>query len=169
METWCRANVNSTDSIITDKYIVPGSAVLRDEYWDTSDDTATHNAVFFDAGICPAGEQDIIRDEYLNLATREVAGSDLAIYYDLYTNYGDFKITLASSVTDKFEQEPIEKFTVIADAINNGELPAFLALEGYGDLLGLESTGTDQKDTLKVSYRNGDWGLSLIHISEPRD
>ena len=40
METWCRANVNSTDSIITDKYIVPGSAVLRDKYWDTSDDTA---------------------------------------------------------------------------------------------------------------------------------
>lgn len=161
METWCRANVNSTDSIVTDKYIVPGSAVLRDKYWDTSDDTATHNSFFFEAGICPAGEQDIIRDEYLNLATREVAGSDLAVYYDLYTSYGDFKITLASSVTDKFEQEPIEKFTVVSDAINNGELPAFLALEGYGDLLGLESTGTDQKDTLKVSYRNGDWGGTL--------
>ena len=34
-------------------------------------------------------------------------------------------------------------------------------LEGYGDLRNNENIGTDQKDTLKVNYRNGDWGASL--------
>ncbi len=161
METWCRANVNSTDSIVTDKYIVEGSAILRDKYWDTSDDTATHNAVFLEAGVCPAGEQDIIRDEYLNLATREVAGKDFAIYYDLDTGIGEFKFTLATSITDTFEQEPIERFNIISSAIASGELPAFLSLEGYGDILALDTTGTDEKNTLRVNYRRGDWGGSV--------
>ena len=171
LETWCTANVNSTDSIITDKYIVPGSAVLRDAYWGTSDDTDAHNQAFLDAGICPAGEQDIIRDEYLNLATREVEGTDIVIYYDLETSLGDFNFTFASSSTDKFYQTPIARFTEISDAITSGELPPFLALEGYGDLLGLETTGTDQKDTLKINYRRGDWGgsLSALRLGELYD
>jgi len=171
METWCKANVNSTDSIITDKYIVEGSSVLRDRYWGSSDDTAAHNAVFLEAGICPTGEQDIIRDEYLNLATRTVEGTDIAIYYDLDTSIGDFKITFASSITDKFEQEPIERFNIISEAVASGELPAYIALEGYGDLLGLETTGTDQKDSLRINYRRGDWGgsLSALRLGELYD
>ena len=36
------------------------------------------------------------------------------------------------------------------------------SITGYGDLRNNENTGTDQKDTLKVNYRNGDWGASLI-------
>ena len=103
METWCKANVNSTDAE-TGKYIIEGSSVLRDGYWGTGDDTDTHNTVFLNAGICPAGEQDVIRDEYLNLATREVEGTDLTVFYDLETGIGDFKITFQSSVTDKFYQ-----------------------------------------------------------------
>ena len=171
METWCKANVNSTDSIITDKYIVEGSSVLRDKYWGSSDDTAAHNAVFFEAGICPSGEQDIIRDEYLNLATRTVEGTDIAIYYDLDTSIGDFKITFASSITDKFEQEPVERFNIISEAVASGELPAYLTLDGYGDLLGTNDSGTDQKDSLRINYRNGDWGgsLSALRLGELYD
>lgn len=170
METWCRANVNSTDAE-TGKYIVEGSAVLRDKYWDTGDDTDAHNTVFLNAGICPAGEQDVIRDEYLNLATRTVEGTDLTIYYDMDTDIGKFNITFQSSVTDKFYQTPTGQFTEIANAINAGELPAFMALEGYGDLLGLDTTGPDQKNTLKVNYRNGDWGaqMSALRIGEAFD
>ena len=170
MEAWCRANVNSTDSE-TGKYIVDGSAVLRDKYWDTSDDTDAHNALFLAGGVCPAGEQDVIRDEYLNLATRTLQGTDFTVYYDMDTDFGKFKITFQSSLTDKFYQTPIEQFNVISNAISDGELPAFLALEGYGDILGTSDTGPDQKNTLKVNYRNGDWGaeMSALRIGEAFD
>ena len=157
LETYCKANVNSVDAT-TGKYIMDGSSVLRDNYWGTGDDTDAHNTVFLNAGICPAGEQDVIRDEYLNLATREVEGTDITILYDFDTSFGDFKIVFQSSITDKFYQTPTGDFTEISNAINSGELPAFLALEGYGDIKGLDTTGPDQKDTLRVNYRNGDWG-----------
>ena len=91
METFCRENVNSTDPA-TGKYTVDGSSVLRDKYWDTSDDTDAHNALFLAGGVCPAGEQDVISDEYLNLATRTVEGTDFTIYYDLDTDFGKFKL-----------------------------------------------------------------------------
>ncbi|MDA9247986.1 TonB-dependent receptor [Gammaproteobacteria bacterium] len=157
LETYCKANVNSVDAT-TGKYIIDGSSVLRDNYWGTGDDTDAHNAVFLAGGVCPAGEQDVIRDEYLNLATREVEGTDITILYDFDTSFGDFKITFQSSITDKFYQTPTGAFTEISNAVNSGELPSFLSLEGYGDIKGLDTTGPDQKDTLRVNYRNGDWG-----------
>ena len=157
LETYCKANVNSVDAV-TGKYVMDGSAVLRDAYWGSSDDTDAHNAAFLAGGVCPAGEQDVIRDEYLNLASREVEGTDITILYDFDTSFGDFKITFQSSITDKFYQTPTGAFTEISDAVNSGELPAFLSLEGYGDIKALDTTGPDQKDTLRVNYRNGDWG-----------
>ena len=50
-------------------------------------------------------------------------------------------------------------------------MPAFFGIEGYGDLLGLETTGTDRRDSLKISYRNGDWGynISALKIGEIYD
>ena len=88
-------------------------------------------------------------------------GTDLAIYYDFETSIGDFSVTLQSSMTDKFEQEPSAQFAAISAAVADGTLPAYTVLEGYGDLRNNENIGTDQKDTLKVNYRNGDWGASL--------
>jgi hypothetical protein len=46
-----------------------------------------------------------------------------------------------------------------------------MALEGYGDLLGLDTTGPEEKNTLKVNYRNGDWGgqMSALMIGEAYD
>jgi outer membrane receptor protein involved in Fe transport len=160
LEAYCSANINTIDSS-TGKYIIDGSAVLRDKYWGSSDDTDAHNEVFLAGGVCPGGEQDVIRDEYLNLATREVEGTDITILYNLDSSIGDFKFTFQSSITDKFYQTPTGKFTEINNAINSGELPAFLALEGYGDIKSLDTTGPDQKDTFKVNYRNGDWGAQM--------
>ena len=88
-------------------------------------------------------------------------GTDIAIYYDFETSIGDFSVTLQSSMTDKFEQEPSAQFAAISAAVADGTLPAYTVLEGYGDLRNNENIGTDQKDTLKVNYRNGDWGASL--------
>ena len=32
------------------------------------------------------------------------------------------------------------------------------------DLLGVETTGTDQKDTLKVNFKRGEWGATLTAL-----
>ncbi len=64
---------------------------------------------------------------------------------------GEFGITFQSSITDEFEQEPSAEFARINAAVQSGVLPAYTTITGYGDLLGVETTGTDQKDTLKVN------------------
>lgn len=160
MVTYCKANLDTVDPLVGTSYI-NGSAVRRDDYWGTGDESDAHNAVFFQAGICPVGEQDIIRDEYLNLATREIEGTDISIYYDFETDFGDFKVTVASSITDKFYQTPVPEFEAIQAQVAAGAIPAFFSLEGYGNLLQDSDIGTDQKDTVKVNYRFGDWGASF--------
>jgi outer membrane receptor protein involved in Fe transport len=170
MVTYCKANPDILDPLVN-SYYIEGSAVRRDAYWGSSDESAAHNQLFFDAGICPVGEQDIIRDEYLNLATREVEGTDISIYYDFDTDFGSFKITLATSITDKFYQTPIPEFELIQNEIAAGVIPAYFSIEGYGDLLQDSDIGTDQKDTIKVNYRFGDWGASFsaLRLGEAYD
>ena len=160
MVTYCKANLDTVDPLVGTSYI-NGSAVRRDDYWGSSDESNANNAIFFQAGLCPVGEQDIIRDEYLNLATREIEGTDISIYYDFETDFGDFKVTVASSITDKFYQTPVPEFEAIQAQIASGAIPAFFSLEGYGNLLQDSDIGTDQKDTVKVNYRYGDWGASF--------
>ena len=138
------------------KYAIEGSSVLRD-----SDPSSSYDDDFFNAGICPAGQQDTIYEPYQNLALRTVEGTDIAVYYDFETSIGDFSITLQSSVTDKFDQEPSAAYQAVAAAVADGTLPPYTVLEGYGDLKNNENIGTDQKNTLKVNYRKGDWGASL--------
>jgi iron complex outermembrane receptor protein len=170
MVTYCKANPDLYDAGV-DAYYIEGSAVRRDAYWGSSDEKAANNLLFFNAGICPVGEQDIIRDEYLNLATREVEGTDVSIYYDFDTDFGSFKVTLASSITDKFYQTPVPQFQAIEDEIAAGAIPAYFAIEGYGSLLQNSDVGTDQKDTIKVNYRYGDWGgsFSALRMGEAYD
>ena len=49
-------------------------------------------------------------------------GTDIAIYYDFETSIGDFSVTLQSSMTDKFEQEPSAQFAAISAAVADGTL-----------------------------------------------
>ena len=165
------AGVNVLDSELG-KYAIDGSPVYRDEKGSSKASTqAKYDAQFFNAGICPAGQQDVIVEPYQNLATRTVEGTDLSIYYDFETSLGQFSITLQSSLTDKFYQEPSEKFNQIYEAVADGTLPAYTILSGYGDLRNVETTGTDQKHTLKVNFKRGDWGatLSALKLGELLD
>ena len=141
------------------KYAINGSVVYRD-----ADPSSATDEQFFNAGICPAGQQDVIYEPYRNLATRTVKGTDLSVYYNFETSLGEFGITFQSSITDEFEQEPSAEFTRIEAAVNNGTLPAYTTISGYGDLLGVETTGTDQKDTLKVNFKRGEWGATLTAL-----
>lgn len=150
----------------TGGYAIAGSAVHRD-----SNPSSSYNEEFLAAGICPAGQQDLIYEPYSNLALRTIEGTDLSIYYDINTDFGDFKITFQTSVTDKFDQTPSAQFKAISAAVADGTLPAYTTLEGFGDIKGIETTGTDRKDTLKVNYRLGDWGASLsaLRLGELED
>ena len=143
-----------------DKYAIEGSSVLRD-----SNPSSSYDDDFFNAGICPAGQQDTVYEPYQNLALRTVEGTDISVYYDFETSVGDFKITFQSSVTDKFDQEPSAAYLAVANAVADGTLPAYTVIEGFGDLINNENVGTDQKNTLKVNYRNGDWGASLTALN----
>ena len=145
----------------TGKYAIAGSVTHRDQYTSSS---TTFNQMFLNAGVCPAGQQDVIYEPYSNLATRTVEGTDLGIYYDIETGIGDFNISLQSSETTKFYQEPSNNFATIQAAIDSGVLPAYTALDGYGDLRKNENVGTDRKHSLKVNYRRGDWGASMTTL-----
>ena len=107
-----------------DKYAIDGSYVLRD-----ADPSSSYDEQFFNAGICPAGQQDTVYEPYQNLALRTVEGTDIAVYYDFQTSIGDFSITLQSSITDKFDQEPSAAYQAVAAAVADGTLPAYTVLE----------------------------------------
>ena len=143
-------------------------AVIRN---DASNLNSDEKELFTDLGLCPVGKVDYVADEYLNLATREVEGTDVAIYYDFETNIGDFSISLVSTFTDTFYQTPTGDFSALADAVASGELPAYAAPIGFGDLNGTDVGAVEQKDRLKVSYRRGDYraSLSALRIGELAD
>ena len=143
-------------------------AVIRN---DASNLNSDEKELFTNLGLCPVGKVDYVADEYLNLATREVEGTDVAIYYDFETNIGDFSISLVSTFTDTFYQTPTGDFSELADAVASGELPAYAAPIGFGDLNGTDVGAVEQKDRLKVSYRRGDYraSLSALRIGELAD
>ena len=129
---------------------------------DTLD--ADEQALFTNLGLCPVGKIEVANDNYQNLATRELEGTDIAVYYDFETSVGEFEITLITSLTDKFYQEPTGDYTALAVAQASGELPAFAAVTGFGDILGTELGAIERKDRLQVSFRRGDWRSSLTAL-----
>ena len=87
-------------------------AVIRNDASNLDED---ETALFTNLGLCPVGKVDYVADEYLNLATREVEGTDIAIYYDFETNIGDFSISLVSTFTDTFYQTPTGDFSALSE------------------------------------------------------
>jgi iron complex outermembrane recepter protein len=127
---------------------------------DLSDLDSQELGYFAAAGLCPAGRSLVIKDEYLNLATRTIEGTDLVVYYDFETNLGDFSITFADSKTTTFDQVPTGNFTTLQTAIDDGILPSYTLLDGFGDLLGRDGN-FETKSSLRVNYSNGNYGASL--------
>jgi len=134
--------------------------VLRDS--DTGY-TAEEIGKFTAAGICPAGEAQIVYDPYTNAAERTLAGTDLGIYYDVDTSFGKFKFSVNHSDTDTFTQSATESYAPLAAAVANGTISANLV--GFGDLAGLDGNYTE-KTTIKGSYRIGDWGVQVSSLNK---
>ena len=132
-------------------------AVVRDPADD--DQIAAANAV----GICPFGNVKHVADNYLNLATRTIEGFDVGVYYNVDTSIGDISVRYIGSFIDKFEQTPGGEFAALQAKQAAGEIPAYIPLGGFGDLL-LRDGNYDEKHSLRVSWRRGPLGASLTAL-----
>jgi outer membrane receptor protein involved in Fe transport len=123
---------------------------------------------YLDAGVCPGGDIDFVDDTYTNLDTRTIEGHDIGIYYEKETGIGDFNFKFVGTFYDEYEQlgsRGIAKET--QEALNSGELPDWIALRGYGDLL-LREGNMEEKFNASLRWSKGDWGayVSALRLSK---
>ena len=121
----------------------------------------TLDEAFAAAGICPRGQINQVTDEYLNLATRNIEGLDIAIVYSL----GDFTFKYNGSFTDEFSQEATSQFAEMQTLKNNGTIPENIPLQGFGDLLGKDGS-LEEKHSYKLYYNAGKWGGSITGLTK---
>jgi hypothetical protein len=120
------------------------------------------------AGVCPGGDIDFVDDTYTNLDTRKIEGYDVGIYYDTETSFGDFNFKVVGTFYDKYTQlgtSGVAKET--QDALDSGELPDWIALRGYGDLLQREGNMED-KINASVRWSKDNWGafVSMLRLGK---
>ena len=137
------------------------SAVLRDT--DELDDGVL--ALFATAGICPVGQAYRVTDEYINMAKRTLEGQDVGVNYNFDTDLGTFRFRYNATFTDTFKQVPTGNFSTIQNAQASGAIPDYIVLKGFGDLLGIDGN-YDEKHSMKLSWRKGDWGASLSGLKK---
>lgn len=137
-------------------------ALLRDDI--DNDDIPFYLA----AGVCPGGDIDSVDDTYTNLDTRTIEGYDVGVYYGTETSIGDFDFKFVGTFYDKYTQlgsTGIAKET--QEALDSGELPDWIALRGYGDLL-LREGNMEEKLNASVRWSKGDWGafVSMLRLGK---
>ena len=120
---------------------------------------------FAAAGVCPFGDIKFIKNDYTNMALRTIEGTDVGIYYDLETAYGDFDVRYIGTFLDKFEQKASGQFAELQAAKDNGTIPESIPLKGFGDLLGKDGV-YDNKHTLRLSWDKGPYGASLVGLKK---
>jgi outer membrane receptor protein involved in Fe transport len=122
--------------------------------------------LYLAAGVCPVGQLEYVEDTYTNLDTRTIEGHDIGIYYDKDTRAGDFSFKFVGTFYDKYTQLGSSGLALeVQNALDSGELPAWINLRGYGDLLQREGN-MDEKYNASVRWRKGDWGayLSMLKL-----
>ena len=99
-----------------------------------------------------------INDVYTNLDTRIIGGTDLAVLYDFYTNFGDFGIKYQHSRTDEFSQTAGGNAATIVSASEAGLLPG-IAVQGFSDLIGVDGNFED-KSVITAFWDYKDYRIS---------
>ena len=99
------------------------------------------------------------------MALRTIEGTDVGIYYDFETAYGNFDVRYIGTFLDKFEQKASGGFAALQAAKDNGTIPASIPLKGFGDLLGKDGV-YDNKHTLRMSWDKGPYGASLVGLKK---
>ena len=122
-------------------------------------------AAFAAAGVCPFGNIKYIKNDYTNMALRTVEGTDVAVYYNFESNFGDFDVRYIGTFLDKFEQKASGDFAALQAKKDSGEIPDSIPLKGFGDLLGLDGI-YDNKHTLRLSWDKGPYGASLVGLKK---
>ena len=122
-------------------------------------------AGFAAAGVCPFGPIKFVKNNYTNMALRTIEGTDVGIYYDFETAYGDFDVRYIGTFLDTFEQKASGEFAALQAAKDNGTIPASIPLKGFGDLLGKDGI-YDNKHTLRMSWDKGPYGASLVGLKK---
>ena len=120
--------------------------------------------IFQAAGMCPRGQILIVQDEYFNMATRTIEGTDVALIYELDTSIGNFTVKINRTSTDKFEQEATGIAAGLQEAENSGSLPSNINIEGFGNLMQIDGN-FDEKSSAKLYYHNGNWRASYSVFS----
>lgn len=117
------------------------------------------------AGVCPGGDVDFVEDTYTNLDTRTIKGWDVGVYYDVESGWGDFNFKFVGSLYEKYTQEGSSGIALeVQQALDSGELPDWIALRGYGDLLQREGN-VKEKFHASMRWSKNDWGayLSMLY------
>lgn len=123
---------------------------------------------YLQAGICPGGDIDFVEDTYTNLDTRTIEGYDVGIYYDTETGIGDFNFKFVGTFYEKYEQLGSSGIAAeVQAALDSGELPDWIALRGYGDLLYREGN-MKQKLNASLRWSRGDFAayVSMLRLGK---
>jgi outer membrane receptor protein involved in Fe transport len=124
--------------------------------------------LYLQAGVCPAGQLEFVEDIYTNLSTRTIKGHDIGIYYGKETRVGDFNFKFVGTFYDDYQQDGTEGAAKeVDDALKNGELPDWISLRGYGDLL-LREGNMDEKFNASLHWSKGDWAayVSMLRLGK---
>ncbi len=122
-------------------------------------------AGFAAAGVCPFGDIKYIKNDYTNMALRTLEGTDVGVYYNIETDFGDFDFRYNGTFLDKYEQKASGEFAALQAKKDSGEIPESIPLKGFGDLL--EKDGIyDNKHSLRLSWDKGPYGVSLTGLKK---
>ena len=122
-------------------------------------------AAFAAAGVCPFGAIKFIKNDYTNMATRNLEGTDVGVYYTLESNYGDFDFRYIGSFLDEFEQKASGEFARLQAEKDAGVIPESIPLKGFGDLLNKDGI-YDEKHTMRLTWNKGPYRVSLSELKK---
>ena len=122
-------------------------------------------AAFAAAGVCPFGAIKFIKNDYTNMATRNLEGTDIGVYYTLESNYGDFDFRYVGSFLDEFEQKASGEFARLQAEKDAGVIPESIPLKGFGDLLNKDGI-YDEKHSMRLTWNKGPYRVSLSELKK---
>ena len=122
-------------------------------------------AAFAAAGVCPFGAIKFVKNDYTNMATRNLEGTDIGVYYSLESDIGDFDFRYVGSFLDEFEQKASGEFARLQAAKDAGEIPESIPLKGFGDLLNKDGI-YDEKHTMRLTWNKGPYRVSLSELKK---
>ena len=122
-------------------------------------------AAFAAAGVCPFGALKFVQNDYTNMATRNLEGTDIGVYYSLESAIGDFDFRYVGSFLDEFDQKASGEFARLQAAKDAGQIPESIPLKGFGDLLNKDGI-YDEKHTMRLTWNKGPYRVSLSELKK---